>query len=75
MSQLNQQIGIERVIQNLDEPMDECQFRALCAALRIVNEEVLEWGLDELSACGLLIDDQPYPLLRSLPDPPFRVTR
>lgn len=72
---MNQQPGIERVIQNLDEPMDECQFRALCAALQIAEEEVVEWGLDQLSVLGLLINDQPYPLLRSLPDPLFRVIR
>lgn len=59
MNQLSQQIAIERIVQNLDEPLREDQFVAFCAALEVTDSSAIEWALEWLSVCGLLINESP----------------
>ena len=43
MSTENQKqwFAVEQIIQNLDEPASEAQFVALCAALRVTDQDAI----------------------------------
>lgn len=54
---MNQQLALEQIIQNLEEPLSEDQFVALCRALRVTDSASIEWALDWLSISSFLAAD------------------